>query len=310
MSKRAEAPNQSLFGAGPAALAAGFALLLSAGSGAPLAAYPQVPGQAPGHPVLLQRGDLYTVSHGVLPATDLVIDGGKIVAIGKGLPVPAGAEVIDVSGKRVYPGLIAAVNSLGLVEIDAVRATRDQNERWPVAPEVLASTAYNPDSELIPVTRAGGVTTAQVMPVGGLIRGRSFVVHLDGWTREDAALKPLDGLVMAWPPPLIEARPSVPGSEDLRKESEEARETLRVAFTDARSYALARKADPSLPVEARWEAMRPLFERKMPLYVLADDVRQIREALAFGREQGLSLVILGGLESDLVADQLVADGVP
>jgi imidazolonepropionase-like amidohydrolase len=294
---------------GPAVLAVALALLAGLVGGA-AAAHDLVPGTPQERPVLLRGGDLYTVAQGVLPATDLLFAGGHITAIGKDLAAPEGAEVVDVTGQRVYPGLIAPQTSLGLVEIGAVRATRDLAEVGPVTPEVAAHAAYNPDSEVLPTVRSHGVTTAQVVPQGRLLQGRPMIVHLDGWTKEDAAVRLADGVELAWP----SAAPGpgfrrVPLAERERRRDEERR-LLERAFADARAYHLAREAGVAEPVDLRWEAMRPLFAAGQPLYVEADDVRDIREAVAFAAEEGVKMVLVGGKEAYRVAPLLAAHQVP
>ncbi len=311
--RRALEPRSNPHGpaAGGASAATWVLIVLLLGAASATFAHDQVPGKAQARPVLLQGGDLYTVSSGVLPATDLVFEGGRITAIGKNLAPPAGAEVIDVSGQRVYPGLIAPHTTLGLTEIGAVRATDDQREVGGVSPEVAAHVAFNPDSELIPTVRSHGITTVQVSPVGGLIAGRGFLAHLDGWTKEDAAAKLVDGLEVVWPPAAVVQAPWVEESvEEQKKELAEARRTLRQAFAEARNYHLAREAGKATVVDSRWEAMRPVFRGEMPVYVLADDYRQIVEAVAFAQEQKLRLVLVGGREAHLAADLLKQHGVP
>ncbi len=289
-----------------AALAAG----LSAAA-TPARAHEQVPAAPQAGPVLLAGGDLYTVSHGVLPATDLLFADGKITAIGKGLAAPAGATVIDVRGQRVYPGLIAPQTTLGLTEIGAVRATNDFREVGGFTPEVLAATAYNPDSELLPTVRNHGITTVQVSPQGGLVAGRSFLAHLDGWTREDTAVRPIDGLAINWPDVgVVNAWWMRLSPEEQKRQNEEDRQRLRQIFADARAYDLARRQDPALPVDLRYEAMRPAIAATMPVYVRADDARQIVEAVAFASELQLRLVLVGGADAHLVAPLLRERNVP
>jgi imidazolonepropionase-like amidohydrolase len=273
-------------------------------------AHDQIPAAAPAGPLLVRGGDLYTVAQGVLPATDLLVVDGKIAAIGKNLPAPAGARVLDASGQRVYPGLIATGTTLGLIEINAVRATNDLAEVPEIAPEVSARTAYNPDSELLPTVRVHGVTTVQVVPQGELLRGRSFLTHLDGWTVEDAGVVAEDGLHLSWPRAAV-ARGFRAGSPDeQRAQAEKARTTLRHAFDDARAYHLARTAGQDVAPDLRWEAMRPLFEGKLPLFVHADDAREIREAVAFAQQHKLRMILVGGREAPAVAELLKQADVP
>lgn len=285
--------------------------LLTAFLAAAASAHDQVPAKPQERPILLRGGDLYTVANGVMPATDLLFEGGVIRAIGPGLEAPAGAEVIEVAGQRVYPGLIAPQTTLGLIEIGSVRATRDDTEVGAITPEIAAHSAYNPDSELIPSVRAHGITTAQVVPQGELLAGRGFLTHLDGWTKEDSAVALVDGLTLRWPAVVVETGFRAEGSpEEQKKRRAEARRELRQAFADARAYHLAREAGLEVDHDARWEAMRPIWGGEMPLYVEADDYRQIVEAVEFTREQGLRMILVGGQDAHLATGLLAANDVP
>src|SRR5262245_65261498 len=117
-------------------------------------ASPEVPGKVQDHPIALRGATVHPVNGPEIVRGTVVFDAGKIVAVGVDVPVPAGAELIDLAGKHVYPGLIEAHTELGLVEIDAVRASRDQAETGPINPNVKAQVAVTPDSELIPVARS------------------------------------------------------------------------------------------------------------------------------------------------------------
>jgi len=286
-------------------------LLGAAALALPVPAHDQVPGPDQGAPILLRGGDLYTVSGGVLASTDLLFADGRIVGIGPDLAVPDGAEVIVVSGKRVYPGLIAPNTTLGLIEIGAVRATNDRAEVGEITPEAAAHIAYNPDSELIPSVRAHGITTAQVAPIGSLIRGRSLLTRLDGWTKEDSAIRLVDGLHLEWPGVAVRSGRRVRESAEAQREAmAEQRRSLRAAFHTARAYRLAREADPETPVDPRQEAMLPVLRGELPLFVTANDYRQIVEALAFAEEQQVRMILVGGAESYLLTDRLKRSDVP
>ena len=122
-----------------------------------------VPGKKQVNPVLLKGGTLHTVTDGVKANHDLLIENGIISQIGENLSAPANSQVVDVSGKQIYPGLIGLSTNVGLVEIGAVRATRDNVETGRATPEVKAHVAYNADSEIIPTLRSHGVTHVQAM---------------------------------------------------------------------------------------------------------------------------------------------------
>jgi imidazolonepropionase-like amidohydrolase len=284
------------------------ALVLAAGS---VEAHDQIPAPPQSRPVLLRGGDLYTVSAGVLPRTDLLIETGRIARIGAALEPPPGAEIVDVSGRRVYPGLIALGTSLGLIEIGAVRATDDRAEVGDVTPEAAAHVAYNPDSELIPTVRSQGIATAQVFPVGGLVAGRPFLTRLDGWTKEDSAVRLHDGLFVRWPRLAVDRRPSAKSKiEEREKKIEEQRSLLLRTFGQALAYDRARQAHADLEIDVRLEAMRAVVRGEEPLYVQADDARQIVEAVEFAAERELPLVIVGGREAHRVAGLLARHDVP
>lgn len=270
-----------------------------------------VPGKKQDHPILLKGGDLYTVSNGVLAQTDLLFDGGRITQVGKNIAAPANAEVIDVTGKRVYPGLIDGASTLGLVEIGAVRATLDNSEVGNITPEVQSQIAYNPDSELIPTVRSNGILTALIAPEGGTISGRSALMNLDGWTREDAVEKVDVGIHVNWPQSsIITAWWMEKTPEDQKKEMAENRARLRDAFESARAYAKAKKAGTLTQTDLRWEAMAPVFDKQMTVFINANDMRQIQEAVAFAAEQEIKIVIVGGRESYRVATLLKQRDIP
>ena len=124
----------------------------------------QVPGSVQSYPILLQNGIIHTIKNGTIYGPDLLFNNGKIQQIGNGLEIPKNTKVINVEGKHIYPGLISAGSTLGLQEINAVRATRDYAETGKINPNVNANVSYNPDSELIPVARSNGILTAHIMP--------------------------------------------------------------------------------------------------------------------------------------------------
>lgn len=274
-------------------------------------AHDMAPGEPQTQAILLQGGTLHTVANGTLENTDLLFEQGKITAIGDAIEVPSDARVIDVSGQHVYPGIIAMDTVLGLVEIEAVRATRDTDEVGPVHPEVSGHVAYNPDSEVIPTVRYNGITHAQVVPQGDLIMGRSSLMKTDAWTWEDASEQTNLGIHVSWPNTAIsDAWWERRSPEEQRKAQAEARQRLQQVFVDAKAYYEAKQADKSIAKDIRWEAMTGLFDGSEKLYVHADDKRQIEQALAFAREYGFQLVIVGGRDAWRIIEPLRAAQVP
>jgi imidazolonepropionase-like amidohydrolase len=229
--------------------------------------------------------------------------------------VPSGAKRIDVRGRRVYPGLINAYSQLGLVEIDAVRATRDYHETGKINPNVKAEVAVNPDSELIPVTRSGGVLLSLTAPSGGLISGTSCLVQLDGWTWEEMTLQAPVGMHVQWPrtSPAADWKQSE-SKPDEQMPQDKASALLAQTFADARSYQKARSARNAgaapHPLDTRWEAMLPVLEGKLPLVVAADEIQQIQAAVAFAQRENVRLILYGGYDAPHCAALLKKHRVP
>lgn len=263
----------------------------------------------------LVGGDVHTVSGGTLEGATVLIEDGKITAVGADVTVPPGAERVDVSGRHLYPGLIAANTYLGLTEIESVKGTQDVNETGNVNPNARAIVALNADSELIPVARANGVLTVLTATAGGAISGRSVVWNLDGWTWEEMAIKEPVALHVHWPS-LVPVQSWPPKSEEeQKKEREEALSDLREAFDNAKAYLKARDAmaagGPRHETDVRWEAMMPALRGEMPVFIHADEYRQIESALDFADDYDLGkIVIVGGRDAWRLADRLSAKQVP
>jgi imidazolonepropionase-like amidohydrolase len=275
-----------------------------------LVAQVPIPGARQSKPILLKGGDLYTVSQGVLSETDVLFDQGRITQIGKNLSVPSNAEIIDITGKRVYPGLIAPNTQIGLIEIGAVRATNDLNEVGDMTPEALAHVGYNPDNQIGPTIRTNGITTLQVMPEGGTIPGRSFVANLDAWNKEDAAVKLVDGLVINWPSPRLQDGPNARPVEEQKKQMLAERRNLRELFAATRAYRDLRASNPNAPVDLRLQSLIPVVNAQIPVYVNANLSDGIAEAVSFAADQKIKIIIVGGVESWMVAELLKENQVP
>jgi imidazolonepropionase-like amidohydrolase len=198
---------------------------------------PEIPAKPQDHPIVLTGGTIHPVSGPEIPNGMVLFDQGKIVAIGTDLRLPAGTERIDVTGKHVYPGLVLATSTTGLNEIGSVRATRDAVETGSINPNIRAEAGVNPESEIIPVTRANGVTVAMTMPGGGVISGTGAALELDGWTWEDMTLRAPVGMIVNWPGMTINtAWWETRTEEEQKKDRERDLDVMRNAFRDARAY--------------------------------------------------------------------------
>lgn len=250
-------------------------------------------------PLVLSGADLYTVSNGVIAGGEILIVDGRIAAIGAKVDAPANAQRVDVAGKRIYPGLIAANSVIGLSEVAAVRSTNDYAEAGPINPNVRVEQAVNPDTELWPVNRANGVLAALVVPqVGsdGVIAGQSALMKPDGWTTEQMTIASQVGVHVYWPSTRVSAW-RMADADKVREAANHKRDALDQAFRDARAYQAARNAGSKAPNDLRWDAMLPVLERKKPLLIHAEDAVQIREALAFAKRENVRMVLVGGADA-------------
>lgn len=263
-------------------------------------------------PIAIKGATIHPVSGPDIPSGTIVFENGKITAIGADAAIPSGAEVVDGTGKHVYPGLINANTVLGLVEIGAVRATVDVEESGAINPNVRSITSVNPDSELIPVARSAGVLTALSVPEGGIISGQSAVLRLDGWTPEEMTVLSPAAMHLRWPNLTIDHRPRARKSvKDQQKEIEKAQKQIRDAFQIARSYWQAWKNPaPDFKSDLRWEALMPVFDGKLPLFVHASTLAQIEAALAWAKEMQLKIVLVDGDDAWRVASQLKESDTP
>jgi imidazolonepropionase-like amidohydrolase len=256
--------------------------------------------------IALKGATIHPVSGPDIASGTIVFENGKITAIAADAAVPEGAEVIDATGKHIYPGLINAHTVLGLVEIGAVRATVDVAESGAINPNVRSITSVNPDSELIPVARSNGILSALSVPEGGLISGQSAVLRLDGWTPDEMTVRSPTAMHLRWPNLTLDRKPRARKSvKDQQKEIDKAQKQIRDAFQIARSYWQARKnPSPDFKSDLRWEAMMPIFDGKLPLFVHAGTLAQMEAALAWAKEAQLKIVLVGGNDAWRIAPQL------
>lgn len=216
--------------------------------------------------------------------------------------------IIHLDGKHIYPGFISVNSTLGLTEIDAVRATRDFNDVGDINPHVRSEIAFNAESKIIPTVRSNGVLLAQATPRGGLISGTSSIMELDGWNWEDAVYKKDDGIHLNWPAMFQGSRWwAEPGQGKKNEKNKEQTLLLKNFFEDAKAYsALAEHEEKNL----RFEAMRGVFDGSKTLFIHADFVKEIIQAVTFARDYEVKkTVIVGGYDSWRVTDMLKENNI-
>ncbi len=264
----------------------------------------------------LVGGTVHTVSGPTIENGAVLVEAGRITAVGANLTPPADATVVDCRGKQVYPGFIAANTQLGIVEVETVEGSNDARETGNVNPNIRAEVMFNPDSDLLPVTRINGVTSALVVPGGGAVHGTSALMHLDGWTPEDMTLRAPVGLHVDWPSMRPQRGFFVRLSEEEQAKARDAAiAAIRSEFDDARAYETARAAEgrtgvPRHDADAKWDAMRAVIRGEVPVFFHAEAASQIRAVLDFVDEQKLKgAVLVGGQDAWRFADELKRRGM-
>ncbi len=274
----------------------------------PILAQAQQPMPAPAQSrsILITGGTVHVGDGRVIYEGAVGFRDGKIDYVGYGYGVRSTYDTtITVTGQHIYPGFIGMNSTLGLVEIESIRATRDHRDVGVMEPELRTLVAYKSDSRVIPTVRANGVLTVQVVPQGLTISGTSSVVQLDAWDWEDAAVKIDDGVHLSWPA-AYQRRGwwADPGEIDQEKRDERTAriEEIREFFRQAKSYAV--NANP-VERDLRMEAMRGVFNGRKALFVTAEAAREITEVVHFAKAEGVKrLVIVGGYDAWRVADLL------
>ncbi|MDO1446210.1 amidohydrolase family protein [Rhodocytophaga aerolata] len=275
-----------------------------------LIAQPPTPGKPQVKAVALVGGTAHLGNGQVIENAIIAFENGKLTIVASAATANfdrSGYDIIDVSGKHIYPGLIAPNTRLGLDEVSAVRATRDFSEVGGINPNVRSLIAYNTDSELIPTTRANGVLIAQVVPQGGLVTGTSALVKLDAWNWEDAAVKE-DGIHLNWPAMFV-AGGIWYDPEPIKKNEGHPKilDELSRTFADALAYSQVK--NPS-PANLKLESMRGLFDGSKNLYIHANYGKEIIEGVQFAKIHGVKkVVIMGGEDAWMVVDFLKENNV-
>lgn len=239
----------------------------------------------------------------------IILEDGKIASIGQAGSGSARGEVIQAQGKHVYPGFIAPNSSLGLVEIDAIRPSDDEDELGEFLPHVRSLVAYNAESKVVETMRPNGVLVGQITPRGGRISGTSSIVQFDAWTWEDAVMVENDGIHLNWPNSVRRGRwwmGEDPGVQP-NKAYEEEIQKIRDFFGGARAYLAGSKEKANLP----FDAMENLFLGSAKLYVQADGEREIVDLLSFIDQMQLdNVVLVGGNKAHKLASELVNRNIP
>jgi imidazolonepropionase-like amidohydrolase len=263
----------------------------------------------------------------------VVVAGGKIATITTELQVqgdpPAaviqqgdghvrkleGATIVNAKGLHLYPGMIDAGTVVGLTELGSARETQDYAEGGDFQPDLRAAIGVNPDSELIPVTRANGVLTVVTRPGGATIAGQSALLNLFGWVPQEMIVVDPLTLHIEFPTAAMGGfgmDPNVPmmGRAIARKQRDEKLRKAKDLFKQAVAYDSGRTAGGGRLVDPRLEALVPYAKGDKPVVIQANRKDDISEALKFADELKLKMILSGGLDAWKVADELKKRNIP
>jgi imidazolonepropionase-like amidohydrolase len=262
--------------------------------------------------VLLINGYLHIGNGEVIESAFIGIREGKIAELKNSLATTYSREdwdtIVDLMGKHVYPAFIAPNSTLGLTEVDAVRATRDFNEVGQYNPHIRSQIAFNVESKVISTVRTNGVLMAQATPRGGDISGTSSIMMLNGWNWEDATVFKDDGVHVNWPSSLEGGGWwAEPEPKKRNEKYEEQKRELSDFFDLAKAYANSDRSKKDL----RLEAMIDCFKGKKRVYIHADELQQLLDVIDFAKKYDLSFpVIVGGYDSHLIGRRLKDAKIP
>ena len=274
----------------------------------------------------IKGGKVFTLAGATIENGTVLVRDGKIAAVGAGIAIPADAQVIDASGLEVYPGMFDPITQMGLNEVSAVSATLDVSELGDYNPELVAATAVNPASAHIAITRANGITEVIAAPgttgfdlqSGGLIAGQASAFNLAGWTMDEMQINRSVAMVINWPSIQtrsfdfatfsIKEKPYA----DVKKEYDKAVNALGDWMDRARHYAQAKeKGSPALyERDLKLEALVPVVQGRLPVLVVADEARDIRNAVDFCTKQNLRMILGGGAEAWKMKELLKDKKIP
>lgn len=258
-------------------------------------------------PVLYLGADIHTAAGNVIKNGAMAVKNGRIEWLAQASTIridsSAFEKIVRLNGKRIYPGFIVLNSTLGITEIDAVRATVDFNETGLLNPNVRTQIAFNAESEIIKTVRSNGVLMAQVAPQGGLASGFSSVMKLEGWNWEDATIQTDDALHIQWPHQLRQWQTSPDDTSKPDKYRQQRIRELYTLFEDARAYKINPQSNDVS--NSKLNALSGIIEGKQALFIHASDQKSIREALQFFTYFAIKKPVLAEADESLLVLDLI-----
>ncbi len=258
-----------------------------------------------GKHILYLNGHAHLGTGKAIEKSAIAVQDGKFTLVANALLIKIDSSKYDsivyLKGQHIYPGFIAPNSTVGLTEIDAVRASRDFMEVGNFKPHVRSLIAYNTDSEITPTVRFNGILLGQITPRGGIVAGTSSIVAYDGDNWEEAVVKKDDGVHVNWPRMYKRSWSSRSNNQKDEKYAEKV-ETLKTFFREAKSYHELKNADEK---DLRFESMKAVFEGEKTVFVNADYIKEIIEIVHFKKELKIEkLVIVGGYDAWMIPEML------
>ncbi len=279
--------------------------------------------------IALKGGRVFTPAGGITDGVAILIQRGKISAVGKEVAIPAGAKVIDLTSRFVFPGFIDGFTNLGATEIETIDKDYDEATS-PLTPQLRIIDSLNPQNEFVSLARKTGTTAALVAPgTGNLLSGQSAIIHLAGETVSEMLIK-FPAAVHASLGEAPKMRYGKQGARPMTRMGEAA--LLRQTLVDAQEYLgrqdsyekklrdfeskeKAGKAKPEeRPVKPETnlmlQSLAPVLRGELPLVVAANRLDDILTALRLAEEFKLKIVFNGGSDAYKAKDQLAAKNIP
>lgn len=278
---------------------------LLAAAAAALAAAP-----AAAQTIAIVGGTVHPISGPPIQNGTVIIQNGRIAAVGAGIAVPAGATRIDATGKVVTPGLIESSTNMALVEVESVGTTNDfrfQDNEDQVAAAFNVADGINPRSMVIPVTRIAGVTTVISRPAGGIISGQGLAFDLIGNNVADMQIRSPIAMFGSVSENEHQAGGGTRGGLFMRLR--EVLEDARVWARNPQGYERGETREFSVS-RLDLAALQPVLRGEMPLVVEAHRASDIQTVLRVADEYDLEVIIAGGTEAWMVTEDLVRARVP
>lgn len=257
---------------------------------------------------LLQNATVITVTQDTLMQGSVLINGGKIEAVGTDL-LDQGATVIDCSGLYIFPGMIDSGTRLGLVEVNSVAETQDFMEIGTVSPHMEALSAINPNSVAIPVTRVSGVTTTLALPSGGIFPGTSALINLNGYT-PDQMYTGFKGVVMNFPSSARTGNWDKRTDDVVKRENEKEMENINQIWENALTYQKLFSAGAELEYYPEMHQLAKVVSGKLPLLLEVNTAEDIEKALTWLEDKQIKVILTGVAEGWRVAEKIAKAKIP